>query len=153
MKEAAAVIASLSEDQIEHLSGGGGMNVAGTTITGADLVIERRPVPGTVVAANEDLAVALDLESDPKLEAEGLAREVVSRIQQMRRETGLAVTDRITLAWWTDDPVLSEAIETHGSYISSEVLASEMNRDENLNESVSTLDIDGTSLSIQLEKV
>jgi isoleucyl-tRNA synthetase len=153
MKEAAAVIASLSEDQIEHLSGGGGMNVAGTTITGTDLVIERRPVPGTVVAANEDLAVALDLESDPKLEAEGLAREVVSRIQQMRRETGLAVTDRITLAWWTDDPVLSEAIETHGSYISSEVLASEMNRDENLNESVSTLDIDGISLSIQLEKV
>lgn len=151
MKNVAAVIASLSEDQIEYLAAGGGLDVAGTTVTGAELVIERNPVTGTAVASSDDLAVALDIEADPALEAEGLAREVVSRIQQMRREAGLAVTDRITLEWWTSDAALETAIETHAGYITSEVLASAMKRVASLDGTV-TVDIDGSSIALTIKK-
>jgi isoleucyl-tRNA synthetase len=57
--------------------------------------------------------VALDTHLDEALAAEGLAREVTSRLQQLRRDTGLAVTDRIAVAWQTDDPKLAAAIEAH----------------------------------------
>lgn len=153
MREAAVAIASLSEEQIEHLANGGGFEVAGTTITGGDLVIERRPVEGTVVASAEDLAVALDLETNQDLEAEGLAREVVSRIQQMRRESGLEVTDRIRVEFSTNDPTLAGAIDTHRQYIASEVLARDLRSDETLDQNAQTLDIDGAALLIRIEKL
>lgn len=152
MKEVASLIASLSDDQIEHLAAGGGLEVAGTTVTGADLVIERNPAPGTAVASSDDLAVALNIEPDPELEAEGLAREVVSRIQQMRREAGFAVTDRITLEWWTSDVALESAIEAHSGYIASEVLASEMRRVKSVEGTVQMVDIDGNALALTIKK-
>ena len=110
-------------EQIEYLAAGGGLELAGTTITGPDLVIQRISAPGTLVASAGQLTVALDTTTDPSLEAEGLAREVVSRIQQLRREAGLAVSDRIEVDWSTDDERLADAIEEHCDYIKAEVLA------------------------------
>jgi isoleucyl-tRNA synthetase len=147
MKEVAEVIAGLSEDQIELLAGGGGLEVAGTTITGADLMIQRTAAPGTVVASSEDLAVALDIVSDPGLEAEGMAREVVSRIQQMRREAGLAVTDRIRVLWSTQDEALAGAIAAHGRYISREVLATSLERSATIG---TDLVVDGVALGLKV---
>jgi isoleucyl-tRNA synthetase len=151
MKEVAAVVAELSEDQIEHLAAGGGFEFGSTTITGAELVIERAPSPGTAVAASGHLAVALDLKTDPALESEGLAREVVSRIQQMRRETGLMVTDRIRIHWATDDPTLSQAIASYADYIKGEVLASVFDKAADLTDAIA-IDLDGAPLMIRLEK-
>ena len=149
MKEVADVIAGLRGDQIELLAGGGGLEVAGTTITGADLVIQRTAAPGTVVASSEDLAVALDILTDPELEAEGMAREVVSRIQQLRREAGLAVTDRIEVAWSTQDEALATAIATHGYYISREVLATELTRSDDAG---ADLEVDGSPLGLRISR-
>ena len=128
MAEVAAAISHLAGDQIEHLAAGGGLEVAGTTITAPDLVIQRNAAPGTLVASSGGITVALDIATDPSLEAEGLAREVVSRIQQLRRESGLAVTDRIDARWWTDDERLADAVETHRDYIMAEVLATSFTR-------------------------
>ncbi|HSL26641.1 MAG TPA: isoleucine--tRNA ligase, partial [Acidimicrobiia bacterium] len=149
MKEVADVIAGLRDDQIELLAGGGGLEVAGTTITGADLVSQRTAAPGTVVASSEDLAVALDVLTDPELEAEGMAREVVSRIQQLRREAGLAVTDRIEVAWSTEDEALATAIATHGYYISREVLATELTRSDDAG---ADLEVDGSPLGLRISR-
>jgi isoleucyl-tRNA synthetase len=128
MKDLASAIAALDETQIEHLAAGGGLDLLGTTVTAADLVIEREPAPGNAVAASDGLAVALNLEADPALEAEGMAREFVSRVQQLRREAALAVSDRIAVSWWTPDQRLSDAIESHAAYIKAEVLATELSR-------------------------
>lgn len=153
MGEVAAAIAGLSGDEIEHLATGGGLEVAGTTITGPDLVIQRNSAPGTLVASAGLLTVALDTTTDPSLEAEGLARELVSRIQQMRREAGLAVSDRIELQWSTDDQRLADAIEGHADYIKTEVLATAMTRSPTDQSGIpATLDVDGVSLGLIINK-
>jgi isoleucyl-tRNA synthetase len=150
MKDLAAAIAQLTEDQIEHLAAGGGLDLLGTTLTAAELVIERDPAPGTAVAASDGLAVALNLEGDPALEAEGMAREVVSRVQQLRREAGLAVSDRITVSWWTPDPQLAAAITTHADYIKAEVLAVELSR---LDEwSGAEVEVDGVRIGLAIDR-
>ena len=123
VKEVAGFVAALGEHQLQALLDGAGLEVAGSTITAADLVIDRNPLPGVAVAAGEGLAVALSLETSPELEAEGLAREFVSRIQQMRRGMGLLVTDRIEIDWWSDNPTVIAALEAHQQYIVSETLA------------------------------
>jgi len=162
MSELAAAIAALSGDQIEHLTTGGGMELAGTTITGPDLIIQRTAVPGTLVASADQLAVAIDPSTDPSLEAEGIAREVVSRIQQLRREAGLAVSDRIEVHWSTDDQRLADAVEEHADYIKTEVLATAINRSidnrspGNRSRSAglpATLDLDGVLLGLRIEPV
>ena len=127
------------------------MELAGTTITGADLVIQRNSAPGTLVASAGNLTVALDTTTDPSLEAEGLAREVVSRIQLLRREAGLAVTDRIEVGWMTDDQRLADAIVEHSDYIKSEVLATAIARQTSADSR--TLDIDGVALELSIDKV
>ncbi len=77
--------------------------------------------------ANSDLvAVALDLTSDPGLEAEGLAREFVSRVQRLRRQQQLEVTDRIELDWWTDNRSLIEAVNAHRDHVMAELLATDL---------------------------
>ena len=162
--EVAKAIAGLSPDQIEDLAGGGGLELAGSNITQDDLVIQRVSAPGTLVASSGQLTVALDTASNPDLEAEGLAREVVSRIQQLRREAGMAVTDRIEIDWSTDDERLGNAVERNRDYIRTEVLANSLTRTPlDLSPSVSAmgggssrkpsiLDIDGVLIGLSVDK-
>jgi isoleucyl-tRNA synthetase len=126
--EVAALVAALGDTEIERLLNGDTIEVGGIMLTPADVVIDRIAAPGMIVAANGDLAVTLDLTSTPALESEGLAREVVSRIQQLRREMGLAVSDRIELRWAADDEKLVSAIQEHTDYIAGEVLATVFER-------------------------
>ncbi|MGH8959561.1 MAG: isoleucine--tRNA ligase [Acidimicrobiia bacterium] len=128
VKEVATFVAGLGEGQIESLLDGNGLEVADSTITGADLVIDRQPEEGMAVAAIGGLAVALSMETTPALLAEGLAREFVSKVQQERRQAGLDVSDRIAVAWWTDDETLAEAVSSFDAYIKGEVLATRLER-------------------------
>ena len=75
------------------------------------------------MASEGELSVALDVSTDPDLELEGLARELVSRLQQLRRASGLAVTDRIKLGWSSADPQVRLALDRHRDFIAGEVLA------------------------------
>ncbi|CAN5269592.1 hypothetical protein BH18ACT5_BH18ACT5_03250 [soil metagenome] len=154
VKEVAAAIARLTPAEIEGLADGQGIEVAGTTITASDLVIDRQPTPGLAVAAASDLAVALDLASDPALEAEGLAREFVSKVQQLRRQQSLAVTDRIKLDWWTDDKALAAAIDAHRDYVSAEVLATELRQVEANGASGYAVDnLEGSAVGLRISRV
>jgi len=143
-------IAALDEATIARLLAGDALEVEGFSITVADVVIERSAAPGTVVAASGALAVSLDLASDPELEAEGMAREVVSRIQQLRRELGLAVSDRITVTWWTDDERLAQMIRAHHAYIAGEVLAVEF-AEVGQPEDTAEMDLEGSRLLVSLK--
>ncbi|HIE22419.1 MAG TPA: isoleucine--tRNA ligase [Acidimicrobiia bacterium] len=128
MGEVAAAIAALEHDDVVKLVEGGTVEVAGEGIGLEDVVVERTPIEGTVVEAGPAFACALDTTITDELRMEGLAREIVSRIQNLRREAGLEVSDRIRLLWHTEDEDLAEAIEAHQAHIGAETLATEVTR-------------------------
>ena len=89
-----------------------------------------------------------------------MARELVSRVQQLRREAGLAVSDRISVDWATDDERLAGALDLHGDYIRAEVLATAIARlpvDPSGSGSSSglpaTFDVDGVPVGLRIDKV
>lgn len=123
VREVAGRLAALSPARVAALVERGHIVVGDHRITTDDVVITRWPRPGTAVASEGVLSVALDVELSDELRAEGQAREVVSRIQRARRDLGLEVSDRIHVAYHTDDQVLRNSIESHCTLIAGEVLA------------------------------
>lgn len=95
-----------------------------------DVFITERPREGWSVADVQGDTIALDLTLTPELVSAGRAREVIRFVQDSRKAAGLDVSDRIDLAWASDDADLVEAIETHAGLIASEVLATSMHRAE-----------------------
>jgi isoleucyl-tRNA synthetase len=95
------------------------------TITTEDVVVTQVPVTGWEVATANGETVALDLTLTPSLRAEGLARELIRRVQQARKSEGLAVTDPIMLRW-SAPASLASAIAEHSATIEAEVLAVSM---------------------------
>ena len=126
MKSVAAAIASLGHQEIAELLDGMTHDVDGFTLTAADLVVTRSPRDGTIVQTEGSLSVALDTEISDNLAAEGVARELVNRIQGLRRQLDLNVTDRVDLVWASPDESIGAVLATHGDMISSEVLAETM---------------------------
>ncbi|OFW66655.1 MAG: isoleucine--tRNA ligase [Actinobacteria bacterium RBG_16_68_21] len=122
----AAAVAELDGAAVVGLLETGSIEVAGEILTADDVVVTRDPRPGIAVASGDRVSVALDTEITPDLAIEGLARELVKEIQAIRKDTGLAVSDRITVAWSSPSPAIAAAIERHGDWIAAEVLAVEM---------------------------
>jgi isoleucyl-tRNA synthetase len=87
-----------------------------------DFEIQAQDIPGWLVANENGLTVALDVTISAELKAEGLAREVVNRIQNLRKESAFDVTDRITVTIDTTEQIQA-AITAHKDYICAEVLA------------------------------
>lgn len=87
-----------------------------------DLIVTETPREGWTVASAGGLTVALDLTLTPELERAGLVREVVRLVQEARKTTGLAVSDRIEL-WWTGEDAAARALTEHGEQVAAEVLA------------------------------
>ncbi|MBM7804776.1 isoleucyl-tRNA synthetase [Geodermatophilus bullaregiensis] len=95
---------------------------ASVPLEDGDLVVTETPREGWTVASGGGLTVALDLELTPELERAGLVREAVRLVQEARKTSGLAVSDRIEL-WWTAGGALAEALTEHGEQVAGEVLA------------------------------
>ncbi len=114
MGEVAAAIGDLSPEQIEYLSTGGELELAGTTITGSDLVIQRNSAPGTLVASAGHANCRLRHRHRCRVSRRKAWPENWSAgSSSLRREAGLAVSDRIEVVWSTDDERLVEAISEH----------------------------------------
>jgi nucleoside-diphosphate-sugar epimerase len=128
MKEVANAIAALPSSDVSRLLDGAELDVEGVTISAADVLVQRVAHDGVVVETAGPLAVALDTSLDDDLVVLGLAREVISRVQGLRRDHDLAVTDRIALTWDSDDPTVAAAFERHGDVIAGETLASAVQR-------------------------
>ncbi|NOY55042.1 MAG: isoleucine--tRNA ligase [Actinobacteria bacterium] len=151
IRDVASAIADLSRDSIESILAGTPVEILGRRITSADIVVQRSPKPGMVVAAEGPLSVVLDVNLSDELRAEGLARELINRIQQLRRDGGLAVSDRITALWSTDDASLTEALERHRELIMTEVLARSFEHVGTV-EDGQTLNIDGATVHVHIER-
>jgi len=92
------------------------------SLSADDLLISMKPLAGYQVEREGSHAVALALEIDGPLRAEGMARDVVHAVQQRRRDAGLDVSDRITLIL-DGDPELLDAVRVHQDYVAGETLA------------------------------
>lgn len=148
MKAVASAIASLEHGTIEELLDGGAVTTGGYEISSGDIIVERSPREGTVVASEGSMSVALDCAVSPDLRIEGIARELVNRIQGMRRELGLDVTDHIAVVFSTDDGAVTEAFALHGSWIAGEVLGDDVSQVDRLDSP--RIDLGGESVQLSI---
>ncbi|MCB0635643.1 MAG: isoleucine--tRNA ligase [Lewinella sp.] len=129
MKAAAQVIGDMSQDEIAGIEQTNQytLSVNGDTfeLTLEDFEITTEDIPGWKVASDGKLTVALDVTLTEALEAEGMARELVNRIQNSRKNQDFNVTDRIKVQL-EDHPAIREAVGQFGEYIKEEVLADEL---------------------------
>jgi isoleucyl-tRNA synthetase len=98
MKAVAEKVEQLDAATLRGVLTGGSVEIEGHVLAGDDLLIRREPLPGRVAQTEGELTVVLDTNLDEALEHEGLARELINRIQNLRKEAGLEVSDRIALA-------------------------------------------------------
>ncbi len=155
MKTVAEKVALLSHQEIKSLLSGQSISLAEGEIMAEDILVIREVKPGLVVEASADLTVALDTRIDQELRLEMLARECVSKIQNLRKDSGLEVTDPVEVFVKTDSVLFREAVETHVSYISVEVLAGFLGFSDSVAENDgNSLDINGeTALFSVVKKV
>ena len=129
MKAIAAAIGKFEQTEIKELESNG---VYTLTIDGAeleisteDVLISSQDIPGLLVANNKGVTVALDITMNEALIEEGIARELVNRIQNIRKDSGLEITDRIQLSITKHDKITA-AITANKKYICDETLADEL---------------------------
>ncbi|MBD1420261.1 isoleucine--tRNA ligase [Sphingobacterium chuzhouense] len=153
MKTVAAAIQSLNDEQISLLEHEGSLKLEGTayTIQPEDVEIIAEDVAGWQVANLGKLTVALDINITPELKKEGLSRELINRIQNLRKEKGFEVTDRIKVTI-TQNTEIQEAVENNLSYICTEILANSIDFKEASLESGDTIEIDGRELRVIVDK-
>jgi isoleucyl-tRNA synthetase len=155
MKSIAQLIAGWNAEDIAALESKGHWNgkVNGDDILLdlSDFVINTKDIPGWLVANEEGLTVALDISISEALKSEGIARELVNRVQNLRKEKGLEVTDRISLLLDTNE-VIQDAIERNKRYVADEVLASDISFEKLTGEiHLETIEVEN-DLKISLEK-
>jgi isoleucyl-tRNA synthetase len=123
-------------------------------ISADDLTIVRRASGALVVQEEHGYFAAIDPELTPELRREGMARELISRVQRMRKDAGLAVSDRIRV-WVGGDVAMLEAVTAHRDWIASEVLATNVaigGAEEGNTMARQRVDLDGIRAELALTK-
>ena len=123
LKAATAELAAFTREQWHTLESGGSLAVQDQAITRDDVLVSRTARGDVVIESEGDLTVALDTTMTDSLAREGLMRELVSRVQRMRKDQGFAVSDRITLEVCANGEVLQAMLKEHDAKIREEVLA------------------------------
>jgi isoleucyl-tRNA synthetase len=153
VKQASEILAGLPSQEIQQgLEGEGvAIDLDGESIlfTEEDLQLERKPKAGLAVAAQGELVVALETALRPELIEEGLAREFVNKIQNMRKLAELDVTQRIAITY-ASSPELEAAVKAYQDYVQSETLALECESSEP-DENAQEWDLNGHSCRISIQ--
>lgn len=150
-KAFASLIQNLDHDQLEELEATGEIHLEGKHFTLEDILIFREPQEGTNAVSNRLITLDLDCTLSPELIAEGLAREVVNRVQKYRKDLNLKVSDRIGLLY-SGDPGLMEVIQKHRDYIAGETLAQDLRESGSL-EQGEVFEIEGLKLRLWIHKL
>ncbi len=153
-KEAAAQVAGLSPAQVGDLEHGRSVQVGDFTYSAEDVIVEREVLTDWLVASDGPFVAALDPTVTPDLLSEGLARELVSRVQRLRKEAGFGVTDRIALSVRGAEAVLTAARD-HEAFISEETLARRFEPGGTIDkpELEQHLDLDGHAITVGLARL
>lgn len=123
MKEVSAVINSFNQDDINNLEKKGTLTKGGFDIVLEDVLISSEDIPGWSVASEGGITVALDVTLTDELKREGIARDFVNRIQNLRKEMGMEVLDKIAIEIERNGEAMTSAISEFKQYISTETQA------------------------------
>ena len=152
MKGVAAAMASLEQSQIAQLEKEGKLQIVvegqNIDVEAADVEIISEDIPGWLVANEGNLTVALEVQLTDSLRKEGLARELINRIQNIRKDSGLEITDRIDV---TIEPnkAIQDACGEFGDFVMTQVLADSISFEPNDGTEVS---FDEMNVRIKVEK-
>ncbi len=156
MKQVAAAVNQMSQEQIAELEANESIELAlqdnTIQLELSDVEISSEDIPGWLVSSEGKYTVALDITLSDALKNEGIAREIVNRIQNFRKEAGFEVTDKIVLKIESQEQI-NDAINHNKDYICSETLTSSLEIVEKVDEQSHELEIDTdvkTKLSLQL---
>ena len=154
MKALAAAINAMSQDEIAKMETEGAfdfrLSTFDYTIVPEDVEILTEDMPGWLVANNGILTIALDIELTDELIEEGLARELINRIQNLRKSSGLEITDRIEIEL-EDRSEIHNAVLHCGEYIASQVLASKLELKAE-GSWLTSIEMDGYNVNINIKK-
>jgi isoleucyl-tRNA synthetase len=157
MKAVAAQVAVFDNAKINEFEKNGSIHIEvegqNITLVTEDLDIQRSGIHGWEVESDFGISVAADTQITDELRNEGLAREFVNRVQNMRKEANFDVTDRISIAWQGDDQI-DRALSAMKAYITGETLATDILNGTLSNADISkTWDIEGVQCTIMLKKI
>ena len=154
MKAVNNVVTSISQEQIAELETRGQLTV---NVEGQDCLIERSDVeiisedmPGWSVANEGALTVALDITITDELRNEGVAREIVKRIQALRKDSGFEITDRIHIVL-ESNPAVERAVADYKDFICAQVLGESLEVRADVSSEV-TFDVEGATVKLQITK-
>jgi isoleucyl-tRNA synthetase len=158
VKEIRTALAALdSNSLVAKLQAGGSIELdcAATTVVldANDILLNAKAPEGWTGLIDRGTQLVLDVRIDEELAREGMAREVVRHVQELRKKSGLEMEDRIILYFATESPALRRAVEGHNAYISAETLAVKWaNIPLDGDAHTTSVRVDGQPLTIQLRK-
>ena len=151
MKTVGAAITNLTSAEIADLEKDGKMTIQGYEITTDDVEIFTKDIPGWTVANEGKMTVALDLTITDDLKAEGIAREFINRVQNIRKDKDFELTDRISIQLEANSPFEKELINNR-AYISEEVLSDKIEIVNSLS-NFDEIEIDDVKFKLLVNKV
>ena len=132
MKEVSVVITALSREEISMLEKKNSLNKEGFDLVLEDVLISSEDIPGWSVASEGGITVALDISITDSLKKEGIARDFVNRVQNMRKDMGLEVLDKIGIEVQKDGELATAALTEFNNYIRTETQALSLELKENV---------------------
>jgi isoleucyl-tRNA synthetase len=148
MKDVAAAITTMTDDQLIELEQNNHVRLTSYDLQLTDVEILTEDIPGWLVASEDGLTVALDVTVTDELRREGIARDFVNRVQNLRKDQGFDVTDKIRIELEPTDALLADAIETNSDYIRQEVQAVSLDLVPDLNGNATEIDMDEFRLRV-----
>ena len=141
----------MTQDQIAQMEAEGNyqLSTVNYQLIPEDVEILTEDMPGWLVQNNGVLTIALDIELTPELIEEGIARELINRIQNLRKSSGFEITDRINVTI-EDREEIHNAVLHCNEYIASQVLATSLTLGADIQGE--TIEIDGQNIQIKIEK-
>ncbi len=142
--DAAPIVRAMRAGEPVHLDG--------FELGGGDILVGVEAVEGWAAAEDSGYVALLDTTITAELRSEGVARELVRRLQDLRRESGLDVSDRIEVRFASEEPAIAQAFEVHGGYIAEETLALGIEPGEEAGWASDAATIDGMDVTLSLRK-
>ncbi len=155
MKQIAARVVQFDQDMINSIETNGAvmLEIDGENVElmAEDFEISTKDIEGWLVASEDGLTVALDIQIDEVLRAEGVARELVNRIQNMRKDSGFEVSDKVNILIQNQEEV-KKSIDLYQDYICNEVLGQDLQLIDSV-ENGTEIDFDEIQTKIQIMKI
>jgi isoleucyl-tRNA synthetase len=149
MKDVSGVINGLTKEEINSLEKNGQFAKGGFDLVVEDVIISSEDIPGWAVATEGTLTVALDITITEALKKEGIARDFVNRIQNLRKEMGMEVLDKIQIEVAEDSATVNAALREFSDYIQTETQALGLSVKPSVQEGV-LIDMDEYSLRVKI---